>query len=1049
MMRWIIGSSLKFRFIVLALATALMVFGASKVDDMPVDVFPEFAPPFVEVQTEGLGMSTEEVESLITVPLEQALNSTPGLDVLRSKTVPGLSSIKLVLQPGTDSLQARQFVNERLAVAITSLPASSGIPWTLPPLSATSRALKIGISSQTMDVTDLSMIAYWKIRWRLMSVPGVANVAIWGDRFKQVQVLTDPQLLRRHNVSVDEALQVTSDALEFGLLKFTNAAKTRVGGFIETPTQRLPIEHVLAGIGPDSLARVAVNDKKKADGSPLLIGDLGNVVYGHQPLIGDAVINDRQGLLLIVEKLPWGNTLDVTRGVEKALDEMRPGLPGIEIDSTIFRPATFIELSLDNLTKAILIGTLLVLFVLAAFLFEWRAALISLLSIPLSLVAAVLVLHALGETINTLVLAGFVIAVGVVVDDSIIDIENVVRRLRQHRREGTGVSTARVILNASLEVRNAMVYATLIIILAVLPVFFLTGLSGAFFKPLVLAYGLAVLASMVVAITVTPALSMILLKNVPLERRDPPLTRWLQKGYHALLASIVRQPRPVLAATGLTLVAGIAILPLLGQSLLPGFKERDFLMHWVTKPGSSHEENVRIGIQASKELRAIPGVRNFGSHIGRAVGGDEVYGVNFSENWISIDPNVDYDKTRAAVQEAVDNYPGLRRDVQTYLEERIKEVVAGSSEAIAVRIFGPDLQGLRDKAHEVEEALATIPGTKNLHVSLQQEIPHIQVKPDLTKAARYGLKPGDIRRAAATMVSGDEVSDLHKDGKVYDIIVWSKPETRSSLTAIRNLPLDTAEGGHVLLKDVADVQVRPTPNAISREDNSRSIDVDISPDTRTLGEVASDVDDRLKTVDFPLGYHVQVLGEFAERQSAVSRMMWLGLGAGILIFLLLHASFRRMRLAFMSFLTLPFALVGGVLAAAWTGGVISLGSLVGFYTVFGIAARNGILMINHFQHLEEEEGEAFGPALVLRGAKERLAPILMTALATGLALVPLVISGEIPGAEIEYPMAIVILGGLITSTLLNLFVVPSIYLRWGKSRKERSGLSADGAVPAS
>ncbi len=1050
MMRWIIGSSLKFRFLVLAVAAAMMAFGASRVGDMPVDVFPEFAPPFVEVQTEGPGMSTEEVESLITVPLEQALNSTPGVDVLKSKTVPGLSSIKLIFKQGTDSLAARQFVNERVAAAIPTLPQAAGIPWTLPPLSATSRALKIGLSSETIDVTDLSMITYWKLRWRLMTVPGVANVVIWGNRFKQIQLLTDPELLRKHKISLEETSQVTSDALEFGLLKYTTAARTRAGGFIETPNQRFGVEHFLAGVGPDTLGKIGVEGRTKADGSPLLLRDLGDVKYGHQPLFGDSVINDRQGIMLIIEKLPWGNTLDVTRGIERALDEMRPGLPGIEIDSTIFRPATFIDLSIDNLTKAMLLGTLLVILVLAAFLFEWRAALISLLSIPLSLVAAMLVLDAMGTTINTMILAGLVIAVGVVVDDSIIDIENVVRRIRQARLAGSDKSTARIILDASLEVRNAMVYATLIIILAVMPVFFLTGLSGAFFRPLVVAYSLAVLASMVVAITVTPALSLILLRNVPLERRDPPLTRWLQRGYMALLGRIIKNPKPVIASVAALMVTGLAIFPLLKQSLLPEFKERDFLMHWVTKPGTSHPENVRIGIQASKELRAIPGVRNFGSHIGRAIEGDEVYGINFSENWISIDPKADYDKTRAAIEEAVEGYPGLRRDVQTYLYERIKEVVAQSSDAIVIRIFGPDLEGLREKAKELEGVLATIPGTKDLKTSLQVDLPHIQIDPDLSKAARYGLKPGDIRRAAATLVSGDEVSDIHRDGKVYDIMVWSKPKYRSSVQAIQNLLLDTAEGGHVRLKEIADVSVRPTPNAIAREDNSREIDVSLSPNGRSLGEVARDVEEKLETVNFPLGYHTKVLGEFAERQSAQKTMLLFGIAAAIGIFLLLHASFLSLRLAWLSFLTLPFALVGGVIAATWSGGVVSLGSLVGFFTIFGIAARNGILLINHYQHLEEHEGETFGVALALRGARERLAPILMTALATGLALVPLVISGEIPGAEIEYPMAIVILGGLVTSTLLNLFVVPSLYLRYGrKGEKRRFGRNPRGTAPAS
>ncbi len=1034
MMRWIVGSSLKFRFLVVAVAAGMMAYGASRVNDMPVDVFPEFAPPFIEVQTEGLGMSTEEVESLITIPLEQALNSTPKLDVMRSKTVPGLSAITLVFKPGTDSVQARQFVNERLAVAIPSLPQSSGIPWILQPLSATSRVMKIGITSTRYSLTDLSMVAYWTIRWRLMAVPGVANVVIWGDRWKQLQLQADPERLRAMHVSLDETQQVASDALEFGLLKYTNAAKTRPGGFIETPNQRLAIEHVLPVFGPRDLAAVSVNERTKRDGSPLRLGDLGDVKWDHQPLFGDAVVNDHQGLLLVVEKFPWGNTLDVTRGVEQALDEMRPGLSGVQIDSTIFRPATFIEVSVDNLTRALLLGTLFVVLVLGAFLFEWRAALISLVAIPLSLMAAALVLYLRGSTLNTMILAGFVIAVGVVVDDAIIDVENIVRRIRQHRRDGSGKSTAAIVLDASLEVRRAIVYATLIIVLAVAPVFLLHGVSGAFFKPLVLSYGLAVLASLVVALTVTPALSLILLRNAPLERRDPPLTRWLQRAYVAVLARIVRRPSPALIVTAVTMLAGVAVVPFLGESLFPEFKQRDFLMHWISKPGTSHAEAVRITEAGSRELRTIPGVRNFGSHIGRAVQGEEITGINFAENWISVDPDVGYDQTITKLEETVEGYPGLFRNVETYLNERIEEVLAGSSDAIVVRIFGAELPGLRAMAARVQGTLSTIDGIEDLHTELAVDVPHLEVRPDLERAARHGLKPGDIRRAAATLVAGDEVSDIHRDNKVYDVMVWSTPETRSSVSSIRNLLLDTPSGGHVRLRDVADVRIKPTPNQISREDNSRRIDVSLNPSGRDLGAVVHDVEERLEGLRFPLGYHAEVLGEFQERQAAQRRMLGFGCAAALGIFLLLQVCFASTRLAILSFLTLPFALVGGVLAASGTGGVVSMGSLVGFFTVFGIAARNGILLINHFQHLERHEGERFGPELVLRGARERLAPIVMTALATGLALVPLVISGEIPGAEIEYPMAIVILGGLITSTLLNLFVVPTLYLRFGRAR---------------
>ena len=1037
MMRWIVGSSLKFRYLVVAVAAAMVFLGVGQLRQLPVDVFPEFAPPRVEIQTACIGLSASEVEALVTTPLEETFNGLPGLDVLRSKSVEQLSSIQLIFNRGTDLIEARQLVAERLATVTPTLPTWAAPPVMLHPLSSTSRVMKIGLSSNTLSTIDMSMISYWTIRARLLRVPGVANVAIWGERLQMMQVQVDPKRLKENRVSLDKVMNVTADALDAGILRFSNGAVIGTGGFVDTPNQRLNVQHKLPIVTPDDLAQVAV---EKRNGKPLLLGDVADVVEDHQPLIGDAVINDGPGLMLIVEKLPWGNTLDVTRGVEAAIDQMRPGLPGMEIDTTIFRPASFVETAIDNLSRALLIGSLLVILILIFFLFEWRSAIISAVAIPLSLLAAGMVLYARGATINTMILAGLVISVGVVVDDAIIDIENIVRRLRLHRLatgDRSTASTARIVLEASLEVRSAIVYATLINVVAVLPVFFMEGLTGAFFQPLAFSYALAVLVSMVVALTVTPALSLILLRNAPLERRQSPLVRWLQRGYVAILGRIIRSPRPAMASVVVIALLGIAVVPGLGQSLLPDFKERDFLMHWVTSPGTSHPEEVRITTEASKELRAIPGVRNFGAHIGQALLADEVYGVHFGENWISVDPNVDYDKTLANIQEVVDGYPGLRRDVQTYLKERIREVLTGGGEAIIVRISGPDLDVLREKAEEVRKAVAGVEGIVEDHVDLQVDLPQVDVTVDLAKAQQYGVKPGDVRRAAATLMAGEEVGDIFRDGKAYDIQVWSKPEVRNSLSDIRGLLIDTPGGGHVQLADVADVTLKPTPNAIEREGSTRKIDVGANVRGRPLGAVVGDVEDRLAQVQFPLGYSYDLIGELAERQAANERLQGYAIAAGIGILLLLVVAFGSWRLAAVAFLTLPMALVGGLLAAySFSAGIVSLGSLVGFFTVLGIAARNGIMLISHCQHLEKYEGETFGPALVLRGAKERLAPILMTALATGLALVPLVVAGDIPGAEIEHPMAIVILGGLVTSTLLNLFIIPALYLRFGKSRKQ-------------
>ncbi|MGQ0850078.1 MAG: efflux RND transporter permease subunit [Actinomycetota bacterium] len=1041
MLRWVVGSSLKFRFVVVGLAAALMFFGTLQLRDANIDVFPEFAPPRVEVQTPSLGLSASEVESLVTIPLEQALNGIPGLDTLRSKSVEQLSSIELIFTRGTDLLTARQLVAERIATIIPTLPSWASPPFMIQPLSATSRVLKIGLTSTDpeLDLMDLSMTTYWKIRTRLMRVPGVANVPIWGERLEMLQVQVDPQRMRAQEVKLEEVMTAVADALDAGLLQYSEGRFIGRGGWIETSEQRLGVHYIAPIVKVEDLADVAI---QTGDDRTIKLSDVADLVRDHQALPGDAVINDGDGLMLIVEKLPWANTVDVTRGIDAALAELAPGLPGIAIDAQIFRPATFIEDAIANLNSAMVIGALMMILMLGLFLYEWRTALISVVAIPLSLVAAGLVLHARGTTINTMILAGFVIALGDIVDDAIIDVENVVRRLREARAQGGKVSTARVVLSASLEVRSAIVYATLIEVVAVAPIFMLVGLSGSFFRPLVTSYALALLASMVVALTVTPAMCLIFFRShASLQHKESPLIAPLKRAYQAILSRIVNRPRRAYAGAGLTLMLGVAALPFLGHSLLPTFKERDFLMHWLTKPGTGHPEMVRITKLVNAELLTIPGVRNAGSHIGQALLMDEVVGIDFGENWVSVDPSVNYDETLAKIQEVVDGYPGLYRDVLTYLKERIREVLTGTSEAITIRLYGPELETLRAKGAEINDILGAIPGIVENHVDHQEDVPQVQVVVDLEAAQKYGLKPGDVRRAASRLVAGEEAGDIFAGGRAYDVQVWSIPETRQDLTDLENLLLDTPTDQYVLLKDVADVTIVGTPNVIHHEALTRNIDVGANIDgSRDLGSVVADVQDALAQVDFPLEYRAEMLGEYTERQTAQNRLLTFAVAAGIGVLLLLQASFGSWRLALLSFATLPIALIGGVLAAYLGGGVISLGSLVGFFTVLGIVARNGIMLISHYQHLEREEGMSFGPELILRGALERVVPIMMTVLTTGLALIPLIVSGNIPGQEIEYPMAIVIFGGLITATILNLFVVPSLYLRFAKSR--------NGAVPA-
>lgn len=1022
MMRWIVSTSLRLRVVVVVLMALLVVVGARILQNSAFDVFPEFAPPYVEIQVEAPGLSTSEVEALIAVPIENALNGTPFANRLRSKSVLGLASVVLHFESGMDIIKARQLVQERIARVTTQLPAVAKAPVMLTPLSSTSRVMKIGVTSSKLSQMDMTTLVRWTARPRIMAVPGVANVAIWGQRDRQLQVRVDPERLYANNIKLNQLTTAVRDAtLLLG------------GGFIDMPNQRMAISNVPDIYTAADLANVTI---KTLNGVPIRLGDLAEVTEGYPAPIGDAIINDVPGLLLIVEKQPQANTLEVTRNVEKVIAELKPGMKDLDFDTTIFRPATFIEMSIHNLNKALLIGCVLVILILFFFLNDWRTALISVLAIPISLIVAALVLHYRGGTLDTMVLAGLVIALGEVVDDAIIDVENIVRRLRLNSLLEQPRKAFKVVLKASMEVRSAVVYGSIIVALVLMPVFFLPGLSGTFFRPLALSYILAILASLFVALTLTPALSLLILPKryaAGHTHHDPPLVAWLKERYEKMLHRLVEQPGRSLRIPMAVLVIALVILPFLGEEFLPHFKEYDFLMHWVEKPGTSLEAMDRITIRASKELRAVPGVRNFGSHIGRAEVADEVVGPNFTELWISIDPSVNYDETVAKVQDVVDGYPGLYRDLLTYLRERVKEVLTGTSASIVVRIYGSDLAVLQKKAKQVGDSLAHVAGVSDLKVQPQILVPQLEVKFKPEAASQFGLTAGDVRRTINTLVNGTKAGEIYEGQKIFDVVVWGTLEQRNNIETIRNMLIDIPSGGRVPLKDVADVYIAPTPNEITRESSSRRIDVTCNTKGKDLGTVARSIEEKLSQISFDEGYHPEILGEYAERQESQSRLNYLALLSILGIFLILYADFLSYRIALLILISLPFALTGCVIASLLHGGVLSLGSLVGFVTVLGIAARNGIMLISHYRHLENKEGETFGKTLVIRGALERMAPILMTAAAAILALLPILVTGNQPGQEIEFPMAIVITGGLVTSTILNLFFLPIAYFRYGKA----------------
>lgn len=1004
--------------VVVVLAIVIMIVGIRSASEARIDAFPEFAPPKVEIQTEAPGLSSVEVENLVTRPLEEALSGTPLSSALRSKSVMGLSSVVLWFEPGTDLFRARQLVQERVTLTAPQLPTLARAPVILSPTSSTSRVLKVGLSSDEMSMLELSDLARWTIRPRLMAIPGVANVAVWGERSRQLQVQVSPDRLRQHALGLADVLRSTGDAVAL-----------QSGGFVDGPNQRLAVSHPAAVVDADSLARTPVAFQ---GGAPLPLGAVAVVVEDHGPLIGDAVIDEGPGILLIVEKQPWGSTLEVTRAIDEALAELAPAIPGVRVDATIFRPASFIERAIDNLELALGIGCVLVVIVLSAFLYDWRTAIISVLAIPLSLFAAVAILGAAGRQLDTMVLAGLAIALGEVVDDAIIDVENIHRRLAQNATLAAPRSAFRVVLEASIEVRSAVVYASAIVVLVFLPVYMLEGLAGTFFRPLALAYGLAIVCSLLVALTITPALALLILPRGIRRSRPSPLARALRRPFIPLLELALRWPRLVLGLTVATLLMGSVGFGTLGRAFLPDFREQDFLMHWIAKPGASVEGVRRTSQRVMADLLAIPGVRNAGAHIGRAEVADEVVGANFGEIWVSVDSSADHEQTIKRIEATLAPYPGIYHDVQTYLRETVDEVLTGAHGALVVRVFGPDLDVLRERAGAVAELMRDVPGTHAVAIEPLTAVPQIEVRPR-PMAEVVGLPPGQIRSQVTTLVQGTRVGEIIRDLRPVPVVVWGEPAVRDNVTALRDLWIETPSGPTVRLGDVADVNVTSTPGAIRHEDGSRRLDVTCEVEGRALDDVAAQIEQGVAALRFPPGHHAELLGEYAAQQQA---SLTLVIGSVLSLFgilLILYVDFRSMRLTLLVAATLPLALVGAVAAAHMSGGILSLGSLVGFVTVLGIAARNGIMLVSHYQHLLKFEAMSFGRALVVRGTVERLSPIVMTALCTGLALVPLAMWGDRPGHEIEHPMAIVILGGLTTSTLLNLLVTPVAYLHFGRT----------------
>jgi Cu/Ag efflux pump CusA len=1016
-MGWVLSSGLRFGRLVVALALGLMIFGIVQLRSAPVDVYPEFTPVSVEIQTEALGLSAAEVEQLITVPIEQdLLNGVPWLDRIHSSSMPGLSAIDLTFQPGTNLYAARQMVQERMTQA-HALPNVGSPPIMIQPLASAGRVAMIGLSSRDVSLVDMSVLARWKIRPRLMGVPGVANVSIYGLRDRQLQIQVDPARLRDRGVSLTRIIETAGNALWVSPLTFVEASTPGTGGFVESPNQRLQIQHISPISTPRQLSEVAV-----AGTRGLRLGDVTDVAEDHQPLIGDAVSRGTPSLFLVIEKSPGASTETVTKGIGDALAGMAPGLRGINIDPNVYRPATYIETALRNVGLLALVG-LALLFAAVLLLFaSWRAAVIALVATPVSLTVAAYVLYLRGATFTTMTVVGLAAAVGLMIDDVICDLDAVRRRLgdRGHQHEPVNAT----MLAAFSATRGPLVFATLAILLATLPFLFMSTLVTAFSRSLVVTYALAVLASMLVALTLTPTLAALLMRGVA-AGREGLLAGRVNRLFDRGMATSIMRPARAWAAAGVLAVAALAVVPQLGsRSVLPALQDRNLLLQLHTVPGTSLPEMDRITAAASSELRTIPGVRSVGAHVGRAVSSDQLVDVNSAEVWITLDAAADYGRSTSAIQAVMRGYPGLRADLGTYPSDRIARVMSGETDDLVVRVYGSDLGTLQKKAQQVRTMLSRVGGVTDPVVRPVPEQPIVDIRVKLAAAQKYGLRPGDVRREATTLTSGLIVGNLYEQSKIFDVVVWGAPSIRSDLTELGNLLIDTPSGRRVALRDVATVKIQPEPTVIAHDDVLRDVEVAASV-TGDPGSTVAEVRSRLAALPMPYEYHAEVFGNATIERANLTRTLAFGAAALIGVVLLLQAAAAGWRRAGLMLLSLPLSAVGGVLVAPLVGGVWTTGSLAGVFAVLALAIRSSIQLVHRIR-AAEESGDSGGPMVVLDAARDRAVPLIQSALVTAAVLLPAAVLPTHAGLEFLHPLAVTMLGGLASLLVVQLVLLPAL-----------------------
>ena len=1006
------------RWLVILGAMILTIWILRTIIQMPLDVFPTFAPPQVEIQTEAPGLAPEEVESLVTLPIESAINGTPGISAVRSSSAASISVVRVVFNWGTDIYQARQLVTERLQSAESKLPEGIETPQIAPISSPIGTIVTYAFTSQTTDLMELRRIVDWQVTNRLLAVPGVTQVIVFGGDERQYQVLVSPEKLQAFNISLQDVTEAVAAAN-------VNAP----GGYLITPDR----EKLIRGIGRiEDIEALKQSVIIARNGTPIRITDVADVKIGAAVKRGDASVNTQKAVVAIVNKQPQADTPTVTRAVEAAMTEVKAGLPeGIQVDTT-FRQETYIDASIENVRAALIEGSIIVALILIPFLMNWRNLAVCLAALPLSLLIGVLALNWLGQGLNTMTLGGLAVAIGSAVDDAIVDAENVYRCLRENKYSPDPRPVLEVVFEGCEEVRDSVFGATNITIVVFAPIFALTGVEGSIFIPMGLGYLSAVLASSVVALTVTPALCAILLPYGRLPEREPWVARFFKRIYLPLLTFSMRRSTVIFAIAAASLVAAAIVVPSFGRIFLPEFQEQSLVNTLLLYPGSSLEATNSAASVLEYKLKDHPSFQSIQVRSGRAAGDADAAGVNLTHLDVELSETGMKDRKASVelLREEFSKVPGAAPNVGGFISHRMDEVLSGVRSAIAVKIFGPELEQLRTLGQQVNDAMQSVEGIVDLQLEPQIPVEQIQIQFDRAAAARYGLTIGQLSETIETALNGRVVSQVLEQQQTFDLVVWLEPEARQSLDTIGNLMVDTPSGNKIPLAQVATVQDGTGPNTINRENVSRLIVVAANAQGRDLRSVVNDIQEKVKQqVQIPAGYYIQYAGQFEAEERASQNILLFSAIAFVVITIIMYLSVKSVASTAMIMINLPLALVGGAIAVALTGGVLSIASLVGFVTLFGVATRNGLLLVDNY-NTKFAAGMPLKD-LLIQGSMERLNAILMTAFTSALGLAPLVIAGG-PGKELLQPLSIVVLGGLFTSTALTLLILPALYARFGK-----------------